>query len=319
MARSILVVGAGGVGSLLAARLAHSLKGWEVRLAGRARPSPASAAHLEAAGREGIAVEGAEACRARPRVERGPGGEAASFLLFAVKAGRIAEAAREFLPLAGPETAAAVLSNGLDVLADFPPAFPRRRLVRGLVGVGAERAGPGRVRQSGELTLVLAPAPGEEAGAARALAALLGEAGIRAEVRPDGREAEWRKAMANAVINPAGAALGLRNGDLLERGPALALLKALAAEAQRVSDAEGFALEVWALAREAARATAGNRNSMWQDLLAGRETEIGEITGRLLRRAEGRGIALPAHRAMYHLVRARERRGSRVDTPGPAP
>ncbi|MEE9274335.1 MAG: 2-dehydropantoate 2-reductase [bacterium] len=310
----IVVAGAGAVGSLLAAVLARGLEEGRVWLAGRTAPSPETAAHLEEAAREGIAVEGAAEFTARPGVIRGPEGGAADFLLLAVKAGQLADAAREFSPLAGPRTRVAVLSNGLDVCADLPPAMRGGGVVRALVMTGAERTGPGRVRQSGALSLILAPAFAEkerEAGmkAAQELAAALARAGARAEVRPDGREEEWRKAMVNLVVNPLGALLGLRNGALLETAHAAALFRTLAGEAQRVTEAEGFDIDVLALAEAAARATAGNRNSMWQDLLLGRETEIDALTGRFLAHAEAAGVEAPVHWAMYQCIRELEEKG----------
>ncbi|MDB5091995.1 MAG: 2-dehydropantoate 2-reductase, partial [Candidatus Eremiobacteraeota bacterium] len=57
----------------------------------------------------------------------------------------------------------------------------------------------------------------------------------------------------------------------------------------------------------AARATAANRNSMLQDLDAGRPSEIEAIAGAIVRSAADHGIAVPLTHAMLRLVRARQR------------
>ena len=296
---------------MLAARLRGSLPGRSVYLAGAARPGPGTAAHLSAVGENGVRFHGEASPAARPLVCRGAPDAAASHLFFTVKAGQLKEAAAEFSRMADRETIAAVFSNGLDVCASLPVSW-RERVVRGLVNTGAEIAAPGRLRQFGALDVVLAP-PGRAAGLAPVgrLAEFFERAGIRVRREADGREAEWRKAAANAIINPLGAALQLRNGALLEAPSAAALLETLAKELQTLIDAEGMALDVLEIVRETARATAGNRNSTWQDLRRGRRTEIRVITGRLLERAAARGVSMPAHESLYDRVLSLEKNALR--------
>ena len=50
------------------------------------------------------------------------------------------------------------------------------------------------------------------------------------------------------------------------------------------------------------RATAANRTSMLQDVLAGRRTELDAISGAFLRLADAAGAAVPTHRALHALV-----------------
>ncbi len=85
------------------------------------------------------------------------------------------------------------------------------------------------------------------------------------------------------------------NGALLDP-PHRVLLDTLVREALPVLRAQGLELdEAAALARvhAVARATAANRASMLQDVLAGRRTEIDAITGALLRMAADHAIELP--------------------------
>ncbi|MDE0331702.1 MAG: 2-dehydropantoate 2-reductase [Nitrospinae bacterium] len=316
--RPVVVVGPGAVGTMLAAQLQRNLPGQRVYLAGSTSPSPETSAHLDEIMNNGVHIHGESAYTARPLVCRGAVGITASHLFFTVKAGRVGEAAAEFSKMAGEGTITAVFSNGLDVCKDLPPAYRKRGVVRGLVNTGAEIEKPGQVHQFGALDVTLAPGPGaaEDAALVGRLAELLGPLGIRVRQERDGEEAEWRKAVANAVINPLGAALELRNGELLDTPSAAVLVDALAKELQALIDAEGMALDALEIVRETARATAGNRNSMWQDLMRGRRSEIREVTGRFIERADARGVLFSAHKALYYRILSLERDSVSQDAQG---
>lgn len=308
-AAPLVVVGPGAVGTMLAARLAQGGHGRRVYLAGSRNPGDRTRAHLDAIAAGGVRVHGEAPCAAQPLARRGALDRAASHLLFAVKAGDVGDAAREFVQMAGPETIAAVFSNGLDVCENLPAAYRECGVVRGLVQTGAEIKSPGRLSQFGALEVALAPGPGGARGVGR-LAALLEAAGVRVRRVRDAKEAEWRKAAANAVINPLGTLLELKNGALLDTPSAAARVEVLSGELQRLVDAEGMALPVLEIVRGVARATAGNRNSMWQDVMRGRRSEIREVTGRLLARADARGVSMPAHKSLYCQILALEPRRS---------
>ena len=305
---TIVIVGPGAVGTMLAAQLQKNLSERCVYLAGSANPSPETSAHLDEINRNGVSVHGETSYTARPFVCRGPMELRASHLFFTVKAGGVGEAASEFSKLAGEETLTAVFSNGLDVCKDLPPVYREGGVVRGLLNTGAEIVKPGRVNQFGALDVTLAPAT--KAGAAPRvgrLAEFLEPLGVRVQEKRDGKEAEWRKAVANAVINPLGAVLELKNGELLDTPSAAVLVDALAKELQALIDSEGMALDVLAIVRETARATAGNRNSMWQDLMRGRRSEIREVTGRFIERADARGILFSTHKSLYYRIMSLEK------------
>ncbi len=296
------------MGTMLAAQLQKNLSESCVYLVGSANSSSETSAHLDEIEKDGVHIHGEVTYTARPRVCKGAVKLIASHLFFTVKAGRIAEAADEFFETMGSETITAVFSNGLDVCKDLPLSFQKRGVVRGLVNTGAEITKPGHVNQFGALDVTLAPEPGaaRDAQLVGRLAEFLQPLGIRVRQKQDGKEAEWRKAVANAVINTLGTALELRNGELLETRASAVLVDALAEELQALIDSEGMALDVLEIVRETARATAGNRNSMWQDLMRGRRSEIREITGRFIERADARGVLFSTHKSLYYQVLSHE-------------
>jgi len=314
----IVIVGPGAVGTVLAAHLQRNLPEGRVYLAGSATPGPETSAHLDEIEKNGVHIRGEAAYPARPLVSRGAMNLTASHLFFTVKAGRIEAAAKEFSGMMGEGTLMAVFSNGLDVCKDLPPAYREGGVVRGLVNTGAEITKPGHVNQFGALDVTLAPEPGaaDDASLVRRLAEFLEALGIRVHENRDGKEAEWRKAVANAVINPLGAALELRNGELLETPSAAVLVDALAKELQALIDAEGMTLDALEIVRETARATAGNRNSMWQDLMRGRRSEIREVTGRFIERADARGVLFSTHKSLYYRILSLEKDKISLDAHG---
>jgi 2-dehydropantoate 2-reductase len=142
------------------------------------------------------------------------------------------------------------------------------------------------------------------------LAKQLRKAGFEARVVRDIRRARLKKLLANVCLNPVTAVFRVRNGAL-RKPPYSIFAEALAAEAAPVLAAEGLAITPGEAARrvmELAKATAGNRSSMLQDVLAGRRTENDYLTGALLRLARRYRVAVPTHAAFHQLIRVIERR-----------
>ena len=141
------------------------------------------------------------------------------------------------------------------------------------------------------------------------LGGYLRRAGFETRVVRDIRRARLGKLLTNVCLNPVGALFRVRNGALLE-APYSILVQALAEEAAPVLAAEGLPIasaEAIRRVTSLAKAAAGNRCSMLQDVLAGRRTENEYLTGALLRLARKHRIAVPTHAAFHRLIRVMER------------
>ena len=219
---------------------------------------------------------------------------AADWVILLVKTGDTAEAARTALAL--QPRGVLSLQNGL-IEATLRAECGTVLVGQGITTEGAFREGS-RVQPAGAGETLL-PAGFE------AVAEALCMAGFRARVEPQIAAARLAKLLVNVAINPLAALFRVPNGALLAP-PHRVLLEALVREAWPVLRQAGLDLdEDAALARvvAVATATAGNRASMLQDVLAGRRTEIDAITGTLLAMAEADGLELPTHRAVFTLVR----------------
>ncbi|MBS0371634.1 MAG: 2-dehydropantoate 2-reductase [Proteobacteria bacterium] len=224
---------------------------------------------------------------------------AADWVLVLVKAADTTDAARTARGMAPRGVLS--LQNGLtgEMLAAGCGAIPADQ---GITTEGAFRDG-GRVVPAGAGETLLPP--GFET-----VAAALVAAGFSARVEPDIAAARLAKLLVNVAINPLAALFRVPNGALLE-APHRGLLDALVDEAWPVLHAAGLQVDASAArarVHAVATATAGNRASMLQDVLAGRRTEIDAITGTLLAMAAAQGAELPTHRAVFTLVKCLEGR-----------
>jgi 2-dehydropantoate 2-reductase len=147
---------------------------------------------------------------------------------------------------------------------------------------------------------------------AEEIAALLVDAGLKAEALPDLRPAQWSKLIFNATVNAVSALTALPHdahfaaedgiGDLGR------LVHDLIDEGKRIAAGAGIELhdDPWEMNVLATKRGSAHYPSMLEDVDARRPTEVELICGALVREAEKHGVDAPLHTAMYRLVKARE-------------
>ena len=228
-------------------------------------------------------------------------------VVVAVKAFATGAALAPLRDVLAPSALIASVQNGIDNVDDARAALPGRRVVGGSTMYGAIKLRDGVVRPVVNAATIFAR-DDTAAPTSDDLAAAFEAAGLAASVVDDIAPVLWRKLLVNAVINPLGALSRRPNGAIASDPDLAALGEQLAGEAGAVAAAAGIDLgDPWPIAQAASRATAPNRNSMLQDLDAGRPTEIEAICGAVVRHAERLGVAVPLTRTMLALVRARQR------------
>jgi 2-dehydropantoate 2-reductase len=200
---------------------------------------------------------------------------------------------------------ALTLQNGLGNIEILREVFGPERVAGGIAVLGAYMVAPGVVHQcGGEIRIQMQNhrhiAPVEE---------LFRNAGFDVSIIENLESLQWGKLVVNSAINPLGALLRLTNEAFAERAAAREAFLTVIRESAAVAAAAGIPLpydnpEEYAL--EAARATAGNRCSMRQDLEKGCQTEIDAINGAVVRAAERAGVPAPWNRMLMQLIRAAE-------------
>lgn len=303
MDEPVLIVGPGAVGLTLAAALRRGDRPVAV-LCRRASLERRLVS-------EGFTVTAPDGRRSRAgglkgaRAMKGP----ARAAFFCVKSGDAARAARAAKRLIGPRTAAIALQNGIGHERIFRRAFGERRTVIGVCYFAADRTAPDRLNLNGGSDILLARHPGNEESLETARALLAG-AGFRIHVKDSESGMLWTKAAFNAAVNPLGAACAAENGRLVE-DPALREISLTAlAEAAAAAAAAGHRLDYPDMADKLAlggRNAPRQRNSMLQDLAAGRRTEAKAILGPFLAAARRGKIPAPTLETLAAILARLER------------
>lgn len=138
---------------------------------------------------------------------------------------------------------------------------------------------------------------------------ILGEAGLNPKWSSEIEKEIWKKLMINVAINPVCAIAGVRNGALAELPELWSLSLEAMKEAELVARAYGIdlgAMDNEEYLRKVVYATAENRVSMLQDLMAGRMTEIDVISGAVVSKGQELGIPTPINKVLLTLVKGIE-------------
>ncbi|MFW9936572.1 MAG: ketopantoate reductase family protein [Candidatus Thorarchaeota archaeon] len=139
---------------------------------------------------------------------------------------------------------------------------------------------------------------------------LLDLSGIKTEIVEDIIQASWEKVFVNIGINALGALTRLHNGALLEDESLKTLMKEAIIEAVKVAKLNNIHLSeenYVELAYSVAKNTYYNKNSMLQDVLNGRKTEIDFFNGKIVNLAKEVGIRVQVNEMLTYLIKGLER------------
>jgi 2-dehydropantoate 2-reductase len=304
-----LVMGAGALGSVFGGLLQHS--GQSVAFIGRGP-------HFEEITTRGLSLEGIWGdFQVGPVIPQEASGGSYDVILLCVKSFHTREACLRVGSLLAPQGLTVSMQNGLGNLEIIAQEFGPDRTIGGRVIFGAQiiRPGVARVTVYAEPVLVGAMVPGSAPQALAQVVADLNQAGIPALQVDNILTHLWGKVLYNSALNPLGAVLGVPYGALGDHPQTRDLMQRIIEEIYQVADALGIVLAHPDAAayfnffmETLVPATAGHWPSMWQDLQAGRRTEIEALNGAICRYGASMGVATPYNDAVSRLVRFLEQR-----------
>lgn len=321
----ICVYGAGSIGCYVGGRLAAG--GSEVVFVGRQRMADEVAGH----GLTLTDLHGAELRVDLPRYGISPEAAAgADLVLVTVKSAATAEAARALAPHLEPGAVVVSLQNGLRNAGVLREHLPQATVLAGMVAFNVVHSGEGRFHQGtvGDLGI-------EDHPALDAIAPGFARAGFTLVRESDLTGVQAAKLLLN-LNNAVNALSGLplktelsqrdyRRCLALAQREALAVYRAAGIEPAKTAGLDPRLLPVLLglpdalFTRAAAKMLAMDplaRSSTWDDLEAGRPTEVDYLNGEIAALAAAHGLAAPVNRRLTDLVHAAEN-GGRRDWTGP--
>jgi len=303
----IAIVGAGGVGGLLAGLLARAGRD-EVVLVARGAARAAIAA-------EGIAVTsplGTFTARPALVVEDPAAAGPCDATLVAVKAWQVAGLAPSLAPLLAGGGFVVPLQNGVEAAGRLAASLPPAQVAGGFSLMFAWAEAPGRIQHAGQPPrVVMGDRPGTALAARFApLVAALQAAGAGADVSADVEAGAWEKLLFVEPMGTLGAVTRAPSVAMRSTPETRALLAALVEEGAAVARARGVAIAPDAVARTLAKIDGtppASTVSMHRDLAAGRPSELFDQTGAIVRLGREAGVPVPLHEAFLAALTPGER------------
>lgn len=329
----ITIVGAGAMGSLIAARLTQASS----TAVPRTGTTPASgnererdhegiervllfgrpSAHLDAIHAHGLHMT--ELDGSTHTVPIGTSSEPADVkgsdvVIVLVKSWASAEAVAPLRTYLTRETVVLTLQNGLGNASMLRNALlekgVRPHVWLGVTTQAAIRTSPGALLHTGDGITAIGRRHAAVNTSIQHLATTLSVDSWKTVAVDDIHRWVWRKLAVNCVINPLTALAGVPNAAISNDAELATVATQVAAEVVAVAHAQKVNIEmaeVTAAIEEVARSTGTNRSSMLVDLENDQRTEIDAINGAIVAEGKRFNIQTPVNELLVTLIRARER------------
>jgi 2-dehydropantoate 2-reductase len=276
------ILGAGGVGGLVGATLAH--EGDQVTLLLRPETPARHPGYLRLEGPTGN-IEAPVRIDTELR-------EPVDVLWITVKAYQLVEALQA-VPRNGPEIVTIVpLLNGIDHVALLRSRFDPKRVVPGTIAVESERITPGHIIQRSPFARLEFSATGE--GQLEGVAALLRRVGLSCEFQIDEKKMLWSKLAFLAPFALTTTAGNKSKQEIFADPAWRALLESAVREACAVAAAEGASVDQTRILTTIESLPPTMRSSMQKDVSVGRTPELDAIGGPIIRGGRIHGIDVVA-------------------------
>jgi len=288
----VCVVGAGGVGGLLAAVL---------RRAGVDVSQLATERHVEAIRRNGLSLitpDGRFSVELKAEVDARSVGPC-DVVVVTPKMWSLESLAPTLEPLLKENTAVIPLQNGIDAPATLANTLGWEHVVYGSASMNAALEEPGVIRQRNpNYGISIAEAQGAQSARLLEVKKIFGAAGVSVEVASDGPAVLWDKFIGLVADSSLCALLRSPMGVVQKDDDCWALYSAVFNEAVATGRAAGIALPPEKTDARLARARTGPpmvMPSMAVDLVAGRRLELPWLGGRVRELGREHGVPTPAN------------------------
>jgi 2-dehydropantoate 2-reductase len=303
----VVIVGGGAMGSLFGGLLAEG--GLPVTLVDVWQE------HVDAVNRDGLRIvgHGGErtvrlAATTDPRQH-----DRADVILFQCKAFANEVAARSVAHLVGPDTAVITFQNGLGNEETLGAILGHEHVLGGLTAQGAVMAGPGVVRNFGDLPSFIGELAGGLSARSVAIAKAFSDHGLPTHASAAIKKEKWQKLLGNVALGAASAATDMTSAEMVAVPELRTVILRGLDEAAAVARACGIELSEAEkravfdkLTSVGGGGTGASKSSMAADIVLRRRTEIDTIHGAVARLGREKGVATPTIDALIGVVKALE-------------
>ena len=229
--------------------------------------------------------------------------QGADLVLFCVKSSDTEAAGRLMQPYLRADAMVMCLQNGVDNADRLRSVLPDHTVSAAVVYVATEMAGPGHVKHNGRGDLVIEPS-----ASSTAVAEALTAAGVPTVISNNVRGELWAKLILNCAYNAVSAIAQLPYGKTVVGAGVQDVMRDVVAECLAVAKAESVQVagDVHAAVAKLAGSMPKQSSSTAQDLARGKPTEIDYLNGLIVQRGTALGIATPANRVLWALVKLLE-------------
>ena len=313
----VVIFGAGSIGCYIGGRLLSA--GAKVTMVGRPKMQAVFRTKpIKITDYEGFAAE--HDLGSSDYVTSAEAAAKADLVLVTVKSAATREAGETLAPFVKPGVPVVSLQNGISNAAQLQEAMPGANVLAGMVPFNVLQQSPGHFHQGTEGHLMAA-----EDTALEAAVPWFQKAGLPLELRSDIKSVMWSKLLLN-LNNPVNALSGVPLlEELSQRGYRLALAMAQRETLQLLKLADIPTVKLtglptrlipvlmsspnWVFTRVAKQMLTIDpvaRSSMWEDLQAGRPTEIDWINGEVVKLAESLHTRAPVNQKLVELMHQQE-------------
>ncbi|MGV3512802.1 MAG: ketopantoate reductase family protein [Novosphingobium sp.] len=297
----IVVIGAGAMGCLFAARLARAGKIVTLVDVDESRLSHIAESGIELRDETGLTTVAVNVASARDA-------PTADLVLLFTKAMHSRIAIASVSHLADGNCCALTLQNGLGNAEAIAQIFEPDHTLLGVTDWPADHSAPNAVTAHGSGRIWLGGMTASCTEHASKVVSALNAAGLNAQHDGNVHSAVWEKAAFNAALNAMSTILNVPVGGL-DSPDGRSIANAVIDETIAVAVALDIKLDRARLLAKTDFALANHRAhkpSMLQDRLAGRLTEIDSINGQIVAAAKRANVATPVTETLASLVRMGE-------------
>jgi 2-dehydropantoate 2-reductase len=297
----IAMMGSGGVGGFFGGRLARA--GHDVTFIARG-------SHLAALKKDGLAIENEPQGNLRvPNVKATDDPASigvADLVILSVKLWDTEAAARQVLPIVGPQTAVLSLQNGVIKDEIMRKVFGDKAVMGGVCYVATHISRPGVIHQTGTMQrIVVGEYDGRRSERAEALHAALAASGVTAELSDDVRRSIWEKYVFLVALSGATTTMRKTLGPIRSNPQTRSFFLDLMSEVVAVGRAQGVALPAdYADSRMGFGDSlpADMTSSMHHDLEKGNRLEVEWLSGGVVKLGKEKGVPTPCNRAVCAIL-----------------